>query len=361
MIYTINFIYSILCSYGFSKYYTLNKSCNIITYFIYLSPIWIIWLILCGGQYYVGTDYPSYYSIFKSGDVALFYNKNEILFAWIVELLHYTELPPQTLYYVFYSICFTFFILILRELNQKNTFIYILLYFTLSNLFHNQLNGLRQSIAIYICTYATILLFSKHDKIKFILTLIFATTFHTSSLFIFPFIFIKQLKKNITPKLLYILLAISTLCAIFGSYNWIFNYLGFLIPPQYKFYLGGLFDSSVGFGAIVTKLVYVPIYILTIKLYSKKNILTEQNKLIFLSGFCAYCFRLFFLQNMIFSRISDLFVLLSIFPIYYYLAYLYQNKKYFSLILLISYFSVFYLIKILLLPEKEYLYNSIYL
>lgn len=51
-----------------------------------------------------------------------------------------------------------FFYLILKRIDLKYIFLFILLYITITGLFNNQLNALRQATAIYMGTYALILI-----------------------------------------------------------------------------------------------------------------------------------------------------------------------------------------------------------
>ena len=173
MIFTLNLLYSLWCS---SKLCYVYEHSNIqkkfLYYFLLFTPLWFIWLLICGGQYGVGTDYFSYYEIFKNVSSDYYYNKSEWLFAWIIEICHDIGLSPQGLFFVFYFINFVFFFKILFRLENKTVFLFVLLYITLSSAFNNQLNGLRQYSAIYIITYAIINFCEDRSYLKYIFWII---------------------------------------------------------------------------------------------------------------------------------------------------------------------------------------------
>lgn len=359
MIFAINLIYTIIYSYSFSSYKNITNQYKFLNYFLYLFPIWSIWLIICGGQYKVGTDYEAYYNIFNTGDVALYYKKFEFIFAYIVEISNYFELNPQIPFFIFYSIGYVFFIKILIKIHHNTSFIFILLYIAISTVFNNQLNGLRQYIALYICTYALLVLQDPKGILKFICYTILATMIHSSSLLILPFFILKYY-----PQISYIkgniLLVLSIILGAFGGYNHIVSHLTFLIPVHYQHYIGGVFDTSYSFSSLVTKLIFIPFYFYSLSLLKSKR-LNKHDLFLFTLGLIGYSIRIMFLSNFIFNRIGNIFLLVSMLPLYFLLRDLFLEKKYTQFCLICLFFISFYLSKVLLFPAQEYLYNSIYL
>ena len=110
MTFFLNLLYSIWCTERLDYVYSRsNAPKKFLSYFILLTPLWLVWLLICGGQYDVGTDYFSYYNIFKSADISWYADtKAEWMFTWIVETFRGLGMPPQGLFYVFYSINFFF-------------------------------------------------------------------------------------------------------------------------------------------------------------------------------------------------------------------------------------------------------------
>lgn len=71
MTFFLNLLYSIWCTERLDYVYSRsNAPKKFLSYFILLTPLWLVWLLICGGQYDVGTDYFSYYNIFKSADIS---------------------------------------------------------------------------------------------------------------------------------------------------------------------------------------------------------------------------------------------------------------------------------------------------
>ena len=359
MIYAINLIFSIACTYSFSRYYPSYNKNKFFTYFLFLFPMWVIWLIICGGQDAVGTDYTTYYSIFKTQDVTLYYKKLEFKFAYVVEICGFLELDPQTPFYFFYFIGALFFIKILTKLQHESIFIFIILYICISTVFNNQLNGLRQYIALYLCTYALMVLPEAKGVQKFLIYIILAAFIHSSSFLLLPLV-ILRFYPNITFKGALILLIFSIIFGALGGYSIIIAHLSFLIPTHYQHYIGGTFDIGYGISKTITKLIFIPFYFYSLYLLKDKK-LDCYNLYLYKIGLIGYSIRVMFLNNLIFNRIGNTFLLISMLPLYFLLRDLYINQKYIKFILITTFFITFYLSKVLLFPTQEYLYKSIYL
>ena len=358
MTYIITFIYSIAVTGIPNGLWTQFQRQSLWKYLTVSLLIILPWLLVCGGQFETGTDYTSYMDTFDTGEVSLFINKREFLFAEIVRIYHLLNLPPQGLYFIFYSICFIFFFAICHKLNNKYLWVYILLYFCVSNLFFNQLNGLRQSVAVYIISYATLLLNTHKGTLKFILWIAFSSLFHASSWFALIILLFNsfQLKQGLIRALLLCSLLISALGTSF--INYIFNLFTGIIPTIYLHLLEGSFNTSVGLLGLLPKFILFPLYWVSIK-----YLLINRNKYLsslYHIGIFCYMFRLISIQNIIFDRLGYIFVLLSIFPLFLYWSELLKERK-------ILQFSIYAFVpialffsKIILFPEKEYLYNSVF-
>ena len=178
MVFFLNYVYSLLLAYLISKNYSRVKV-SAGAFLGVLLPIFLIWLSICGGQYDVGTDYWSYYGFFNGEDFYKFRDSGEYLFAWIISLCNSLGLYGQSLFYVFYGINFYFFYLILKRIDLKYIFLFILLYITITGLFNNQLNALRQATAIYMGTYALILIVERKKWKAFFFIILSALIEHT--------------------------------------------------------------------------------------------------------------------------------------------------------------------------------------
>ena len=353
MTFFLNLLYSISICYIIGQtYYKYKFSNNALL--ILLFCFGFIWVIICGGQYYVGTDYPTYLDLFNGNNIEYYYSKNEYLFYYIIAFFNSIGLSGQFLFYIFYLINFIFLFQILKRLNLKTIFIFILLYICFSNIFNNQLNMLRQATAIHICTYAGILYSEGKSKLTNI-WIIVASLIHLSSLCMFSLFLFKKIEK-IKIIHLKILLICSTVGMFFISSN-IFSYLTYILPIHYQAYLEREpTDSS--FTTIFTKLIFIPLFWMSCN--QNYNNFSMNKKRLFQIGFIGFCLKLLLLKIPVVNRLSDYFIILSIFPLYYLLEYLFINNKtklFFTICMLLI---AFYGAKTVLLPKAEYLYNSIY-
>lgn len=76
MVFFLNYLYSVFCSFCSGRYYSNYKISNAALLFLY-CPILTVWLVISGGQYFVGSDYPTYLDAFNGVDLEVFERKNE--------------------------------------------------------------------------------------------------------------------------------------------------------------------------------------------------------------------------------------------------------------------------------------------
>ena len=156
------------------------------------------------------------------------------------------------------------------------------------------------------------------------------------------------------------LIIISAVIALFGGFiiNFIFNSLTSIIPNIYLHLIEGSFNAPVGLIGMLPKLIYVPLYIMSLRyLKIEEDIKSKQ---LYLIGIYSYMFRLISIQNIILDRLGYLFVLLSIFPLYLYWVKLVKEKKNIEFIISMFIPVTLFLLKVIVFPEKEYLYNSVF-
>ena len=359
MVFFLNLLYSVWCTERLNYVYShSNAPKNFLSYFILLTPLWLVWLFICGGQYGVGTDYFSYYEIFKDIDVAFYYTKMEWLFASIVQIFRYFCIPPQGLFFIFYLINFILFCKILYNIDLKSSFIFVLLYICLSTIFNNQLNGLRQYTAIYILSYAVISFPKYNSYVRYGLLVLLAAGMHMSAFLFLPVCLVFKIKKFGIGICTWLIIG-SVLFSLTGSFDLISDAIKPILPATYAAYIGGEMDYSNEFIKLATKLVFVPIYLISTQVV-RSNVVTPKDKWLYSIGILAYSIRFCFLENFIFNRIGQLFLLLSILPIFVYMKYLYFHNKRMFFYIIAFIFILFYAIKTLLVPKGEYLYQSIY-
>ena len=359
MLYLCNLLYSLWCCSRLSNLYLRTNICGgFIPFFLFFIPLWLVWLLICGGQYDVGTDYFTYYEIFENVDSEYFYRKFEWLFALTIDVFRGIGIPPQGLFFIFYLINFYFFCKILYLLKDiRTSFLFILLYICLSTVFNNQLNGLRQSTAIYIFTYATVSFNVYKSYWRYILLVLIAAGFHMSAYIFLPFCLVFKIKK-LNKLMCLIIICLGAIFSVIGSYDWILDLSSSYLPAFYTPYIEGDLNTSNSVLNLITKWIFIPLYFLSITVLSKD--ISDEDRFLFIVGIIAYSIRLFFLENFIFNRIGQSFLLISVFPIYVYMKYLYYHKKRLFCYFICFMFLLFYSAKTVLFPKGEYLYQSIY-
>lgn len=354
MIFFGNLIYSVTISYLFGKRYK-EAQLSDSAFFLLFLHFGIIWLIITGGQYYVGTDYPTYMSLFDGYGLELYQRKGELFFYYIISLCNNIGIHGQHLYFIFYTINISLLFLILKRFNSSYLFIFILLYIGYTNIFNNQLNMLRQSIAIHCGTYACILYCESKIKIS-LMWICAAFFFHVSSI-ILLLIYTYPLIKKLSIKWLEIILMISFIGSFFLSLR-TFAFLTDYLPPAYAMHLE---KEETGSSIItsLTKYIFIPLFYLGLNLL-KKEILTDFEKKLFYIGYLGFCFKLFLLKLPVINRLADYFIIISAFPIFFYLIDLKENHKTILLGIICIAIIAFYGLKTILFPKAEYIYNSIY-
>lgn len=358
MTFAIVLLYSLTTTAFFPNIWKAAQRDGLISYMLLSLTLIIPWVMICGGQYETGTDYHSYMETFETADVGLFYNKKEFLFAKLVEIWHGWGLPPQGLYFVFYTIASIFFISTCYKIDNKTLFIFILLYFTISNLFNNQLNGLRQSVATYVITYAVFLLNEHRGLLKFILLIVFASLFHASSWFALIIIAFNYLRPS--KKILRLFLITSLLFTIKGAalISLAFDQLSAFVPEIYTHLLKSSFNQSIGLSSMLPKIIIFPLYYLSVNYLDIDK--EKKNLNLYYIGIFCYMFRLVSIQNIILDRLGYIFVLLAVLPLYLYWTKLYYKHRVIQFNICLFICISLYLAKVLVLPEKEYLYNSVF-
>ena len=350
MIFFLCLCISIVYAYCVGTYY-LNERLSLVAFCIILFPLFSLWTLISGLQYYVGQDYPYYIEIFSG----INNERYEPGFKLIIQLCNIIGIKGQGVYFIFYAISFIFFALILYNIKSYDLWIYILLYFTVSNIFNNELNIIRQCTAIYIGSYSLILLF-KNRIYKAILFWIIACFIHTSLvvLIIAPlFYFINKI--NI--KFFLIILLLSIVLSILLSIRSISSVAHYL-PENYGWYLVGHINDDSSFVEKIPKYMYVPLYYFSYLFYPKLKLDPFMNH-IYRYGFLFFCFRLSLLNLPIVYRLSDNFLLISLFPLLYMLSYFQKSRKYVLLTIIVIFLVLIYGAKTIIFPSGEYDYKSI--
>lgn len=352
MVFFLNLMISILYSERIGKlYYGYKLTTG--GYLLLLSPLFVIWLLISSTQYYVGTDYGSYMEIFHGNNL----DRYEIGFLAILKLFFSIGLKGQVFYFVFYSISFILLFLIFKELDSNIRYVcfFIITYICISNLFNNQLNGLRQAFATYIGTLGFVF-YLKKIRVTSWLLFIAAISIHLSAI-IYIIVLINPFLNKLKYKTLYLFIILGVFLSLTLNIN-LFYYITDYLPKSYANHIIYNIAGNRDLSSMMLKYILIPLYIYAISMFRSKES-TKFEKNIFYWGILGFSLKLGLLGLPIISRISDFFILISIYPIYYLLKSLAQNKKYFNLICLSSFLVFLYFIKTVIFPTAEYSYQTI--
>lgn len=367
MTYCIVLLYSFTFLYIFSGNYKNNiarineKALNFI-----LSIPAFLWLIVLGTQYYVGTDYPTYYKYFDSGiDLGLYLVKKEYLFYWLSYFIYKSIFPAQTGFFLFSFIQVFFLCKFLLKMKTDRLDIFIIVYFCCATCFYNQMNALRQYTAMAIFLYSIFFILER-KLIKYCACIFFAAMFHISALFLivlYPFYFLFNLKSG----KLYRLFLFLSLLLMYKGIDSLVTF--FVAKTSYSFYLNTFYfleQNRKSFKNIITKLIFFPFYLRVIywfPVYIKDY--TNRDVFLIKLGIIFYGIKLIAMSSFFLSRFSMYFDLIAYVPLYYYLRELIRHntiKKWQRMIELLLFLSIslgLWFVKVIIAPSGEYAYQSV--
>jgi len=354
MLYVLNLLFS--CVY--LRYIQEKKS--LFRFFIKVSPVLFLWTLIIGGQYYIGADYIQYYGYFLNPDID---SRFEPIFTIISHILYDYGFRGQTPFFFFALLNAIIIFIAAFRLEIKNWAIFYFLLVTVSTFFNNQMNGIRQCIAVTFVFWGFVELYK--SKITGSLLIIIAAGFHYSALVCLLFLLLEK-TTNIATRLPRILLLL-TIAATFIPSNDLLNaqilhYLPDSVVEQtpYEAMYENNDNTSASMGIIykISKLLLVPVYWYALRLL-KTDVLTEKETLFFKFGLLSFALRCVLLINNLIGRFSYYFWIPSIIPIYYLAVYFWKRKNIVALLLLLGYCSIAYFVKIAL-GQNEYKSSFIY-
>ncbi|WP_137222139.1 EpsG family protein [Shewanella sp. MEBiC00475] len=360
--YLIVLIFSTFYLYLLDK----NKFTNYLAFNVAIFPMCVVFFFVPAMQYDVGTDYFSYVEMYKYGyNVDLYYKKGEFVFHYLLVFLRSFSLGEQSIF-VTVSIVNTFSFSAILYLLKKNGFkiwLVFFLFFCVTGIYHNQMNGLRQYIAIYLLPLS-ILLFYSHKYILAVSTSLFAVFSHFSYAITFIIYFLKVLLPK--PVVILALFILSFVFYLFVLPMFLPMVVGKLFPV-YIPYFESVHAAQANFVSVATKVYYIPIYIMFFYYYFKD---TKNNILYTFSGKSFGFFILIwsatfwiFLSAIKFGflgRVNQYFIFFYIFPMYYVLHREMLKHKFYNVFFLICYIAIPYVLKVTVFSTAEYNYKSIF-
>jgi hypothetical protein len=324
----------------------------------YLIPF-LLYIFVAGLQYEVGTDYNSYIDIYSSDyRLSTYFDKGEIGFYYLFNFLKWFDLHYQSLFFAFSIVNgFIFFCLIDRLKEEGcNIVLFLFLFFVVTNIYQNQLNGLRQFVGVLSLPLFLHYIFSK-SYFKSLLVLFLAVSFHLSAIIFLVFYFLKLL--NFYVKNLFFYFVFSFF--FYYLFDYIFPFILGFIDQSYLFYFEYDFESNLV--AVLSKLYYLPGVILFYYLYGRefyRNSFTDSKYF----KFCVFIFTVTYWSFIliynypIFGRLFYYFSFFYVFPFYYVLFILKSHKNMMAFYFTLVYLALPYILKVTLFAKSEFLYKS---
>lgn len=330
------------------------------------SPVLFFYFLFPATQYNVGTDYFSYRNYYSSPEsIDLYYRKGELVFYYMYKAIINNQLGEQSIFYfstLFNTILFSLMLFKLRKAGFKISIVFFL-FFTVTGIYHNQMNGLRAYMGI-MCFPLVFIYLAESKYIKSASFGILAILSHFSSVVCLLMIPMKLMLGLSKRKLL------ALFCVIPFVYASLIKFIPFVVEllfSRYAHYLNSEYATGVSLVNTFSKLYYLPIYMLFWFVYIKrKPITTYINSVLFRSYFdlsiviwiVSYWFIILSSKYGFFFRLQSAFIVFYIFPIYYLFQYLIDKKNYLVLLLLSTYIIFPYVIKVTILSKGEYAYAN---
>lgn len=349
-------IYIVYLLYSFFIFKFVDAR-NRLSFFMGAALVSVPWIVIIGGQYNVGADYFPYLYFFNNPTTD---GRFEPIFAFTSVFLYDIGVIGQFQFFFFAFINALCFFVAVRKLEISRVMLFFFLFVTVSTLFNNQMNGIRQCVATFIVFLAFVEFYD--SKIIAVLLIFLAAGFHYSALVCLPFFFFKEIVLFATkrPRLLLLLTLIVTLLPLGEVANrYIFAYLPDFIREETAYsamYEGNDYvNEQVGLQFKLSKLLLLPIYYLSLEILDR-DYLSDKERLFFRFGILAFSLRCMLLMNNLVGRFSYYFWLPSILPIYYYIKYLLDNKLQLKAVACLAYSSIIYFIKVIM-AVNEYKYE----
>ena len=326
---------------------------------LFLYPVFLVWTIIIGGQYSVGTDYPTYLEYFSSENTI---QRFEPIFQFLKDFFYSIGLRGQAMFFVF---AFINVWAIFKAFKKFDLGQYALLYFllvTISSFFNNQMNLVRQATAGAFVFWAFAEAFDGNVKKSVVLDVI-AMGFHYSAVVVLPFLLFRKLTFFLTkwPKTLLVI----TLISLFFSMTlaqYINTFLFDMLPnfiKQYTYYSvlrSSSYATNVyGFSNVLPKVILIPLYWLSIGLLDGDE-LNEKEKFLLRFGILSYALRCIMNITMIISRFALYFWLPSIIPLYFLILHYYNRKENIYAYAIVAYCLLPYIAKVFM-GKGEYAYH----
>mgnify|MGYP004464473979 FL=1 len=326
-------------------------------------PFIILWTLFIGGQDNVGADYPTYLYIFE-GHMADGFATNEWIFSNFIIICNHLGFYGQSVFFIIAFITCIFLLTFCKKIISLEYMpLFLFLFITIPGTFNNQMNGIRQYIAVYIMSVCYLTYCEKKYLISAILLFI-AMHIHNTALFaaviyIAMNFFIKRYEnKWDNKKILYIVIIASiVICFTFDAVPFIQEYLKYIPFYSDSYWLHQEFFSNNNANKL-RKVIDAPFYFYCVYLLDKIK-LEQHQRFLYIAGILAFCIKICFLGVIFINRMGQYFELLMCIPIFFAIIHMKRTHNDFKY-LWIAFFFLYYFIKVVVFPVGEYSYSSVF-
>lgn len=281
---------------------TITKNRNVVTLFLIFNFMWILFGWTANTPDYMNYQRRFIYGTHEIGESGFNLIINIAKFFGIKEFQNFIKLLSFILLFLIFNIVRKY---------AKN-YIYVLFLFFLSP-FLGFCSGLRNSIAYCIITIAILVLLSekRHSTICFVLLIVFAFTFHYTSLFFYVLLLFKvpiKMRQNI-----FMVAVISIVLAVLTYTSFYASLLGSVFSESYKIMSNIAIHAR--FGMIIPIMFQIFSFLIFLYAYRYVNIFgittTIKSEVLIRLNVCELYVIPFYFINMNFMRLYQPFMLIN--------------------------------------------------
>lgn len=296
-----------------AKEFPDNRIRNRKKWFVFLAGV-AMFLIMGLRHPYVGIDTLRYLERFRSTEYLSWKSfsrwdqwiPKEMGFTLVGKILKSIHLSNQG-YLVLYAVFITVVISRLIQKYSRHLFWGFYLHATIG-LFTMSMSGMRQAIACCICWLGIDHILNKHP-IRFLLTVLVASTFHQSAIFFLVFYFVRYIKVGKIGGWIMSVLCLLTIALRPTLIQWI----SYLMPEKYAIY-GMVSDKHPVNPMVIAIAILIPVFCLFF--WDRGKIENQRDKsfysLCFIGSFCYALITVLSQSSNMIGRMSQYFYLFNV-------------------------------------------------
>jgi len=350
-------VYLLFYSWGVATLFLYDRlHFSRISAFLLLAFFVFVIAFLPSFQFGVGTDYFTYSEIFEgTKSVELFFRKGEFAFYYIVVWLRQLGLPAQSLFLVISLLSSVLVALSLNvfRVNGYKTWAIFLLMVLVTGMLHNQMNGLRNYVAVYCFVLAILCKFDGRYVLGLMLSIL-GVFFHQT---MYAMIFFVLVPTSVYRFFSRNVIAFYTGFFLFWLSGVPIQILDYLLHSYMGFYshYSDLLNSPSSFFNIASKMYYIPFHLWFI-VWLRRNYYNLSRFSANVIGFWVLGSSVYLglIYSGLIFRVWHYFVFFSVIPIYYFF---YSREADGLKYLALAYVVFPYLVKVIVFPVGEYDYS----